>query len=127
MRSGRISISYDANIDAEPTVLVVPDDGSEPIHLRVSELEIDATTGDAARLTGVMFLHSLHIEDAHGNRVKAEPNGHPVIFPDLEITEPDVDERERHLVGRVRWFWSADRRGRYLTNPLSLFKVRLPE
>lgn len=123
MRTGRISIKY-APTEADPVVLVVPDDRSEPIQLRVSELEIDATVGDAARLTGVMFLHSLDIEDARGNRIRAHPNGHPVVFPDIEITEPETEER--FTVGRVKWFWSADRRGHHLTNPLSFFKLRLP-
>lgn len=124
MRTGRVSVTYRPDM-VEPLVQVVPDDGSEPIALRVSEIELHASMGDAARVEAVMFLHSLDIEDEHGSRVRAHPLGHPVVFPDIEVSGI---YHEPGTVGLVAWGWRAPRRRRSttrLSHPLTLSQVKL--
>lgn len=109
---------------ADPLVQVIPDDGSEPIELRVSDLEISVASHDAARVEATMFMHSLDITDEDGRRALAKPEGRPVVFPDLEVYDPDFEES--HTVACVGWRYTADRRRRRFTNPLTFRRVQEP-
>lgn len=122
LRAGRLSVTYRPDLP-DPVVLVVPEDGSEPIELRISEIEISAAAGDAARAEVVLFLHSLDLSDEHGQSVRANPQGHPVVFPNLEF---DHDEgADADPIDGFLWRWSADRRRRW-SPTLTFRRVALP-
>lgn len=88
MRTGRLRVYARGNL-AEPRVFVRPDDGSEPIELRVSEVFVRGRVGEAIVATVRVFLHSLDIEDVEGRVVRAEPGATPVVYPMIEAHDAD--------------------------------------
>lgn len=88
MRSARLRIE---SRPGETQVLVVPDDGSELLCLRVSRAFLSARAGGAAVAIIRCFVGSFEIRDVEGRTLEAQGrDGLPVIYPDVRVTGPDV-------------------------------------
>jgi len=88
MRFGRLAIESDGTPNGV-SVLAVPDDGGEPVFVRVNQAFLRARAGEAATLTVRAYVSGIDIVDLEGRAVRArtERPPHVVIYPHVEVRE----------------------------------------
>lgn len=103
MRSGRLRIVSDGT-PLGTRFVVMPDDGSEPIELRVSKARVRGRPLDAVRFVIAGFADSLDLTDLlTGEHLKANgAHGTPALYRDVEIDDSAGD------VDRFSWRFDAD-------------------
>jgi hypothetical protein len=126
-RAGRLAVYSGRQQDGKiilPRFLVLPDDGSEPIELRVNRASVSGKSGEAVMAVVRCYVTEIDIHDgATDTRVSASARtasgGAPgaVIYPHVNVT---TDEEPTNDVRSFLWRMRAGSFGRIVLERITL-------